>query len=55
MFNNYHGTPFDWQLEMTKVVRTAKWFNFADVFSVNKQAGYICAWLLYFFKKGEDS
>lgn len=36
MFNIYHRTPNDWQLEMTKPVREAKWFNYYDIKSVNK-------------------
>ena len=45
MFKVYHGTPTDWQLEMTKPVREAKWFNYFDIKTVNKQAAYICVWL----------
>ena len=36
MFKEYHGCPMDWELEMTKSVREAKWFNYYDVKSVNK-------------------
>lgn len=32
----YHGTPIDWQLEMTKKIREAKWFNYADIKTVSK-------------------
>lgn len=35
-FKIYHGTPTAWQLEMTKKIRTAKWFTYQEIRSVNK-------------------
>ena len=52
MFKEYHGCPMDWELEMTKSVREAKWFNYYDIKSINKQCALICVWLNYFFAKG---
>ena len=49
---SYHGTPMDWQLEMTSKIREAKWFTYAEIKSTNKQCAYLYCWLKYFFNKG---
>ena len=49
---SYHGTPMDWQLEMTSKIREARWFNYAEIKTTNKQCAYLYCWLKYFFEKG---